>query len=155
LMSRSPDDRVTRDVGREICQRQGLKAYIVGTIAKFDRNYSIALEALNGQTGDSVALIQVEAQGKDGVLTALSQAASQLRKKLGESLSSIQKFDAKLEVTTSSLEALKEYAVGQDLQNGGQYLNSIDHYRRAAELDPNFAQAWTGMAVQYNNTNQP
>jgi serine/threonine protein kinase len=90
LMSRSPDDRVTRESGREICQRQGLKALIAGSIAKFDHNYSITLEALNGQTGDSLALTQVEAEGKDQVLKALSRAATELRGKLGESLSSIQ-----------------------------------------------------------------
>jgi eukaryotic-like serine/threonine-protein kinase len=64
LMSLSPDDRVTRDRAREICQRQGLKAFITGAIVKFDRNYSITLEALNGQTGEALALVQVEAEGK-------------------------------------------------------------------------------------------
>jgi serine/threonine protein kinase/predicted Zn-dependent protease len=155
LMSRSPDERVTRESAREICQRQGLKAFIAGSIAKFDRNYSLTLEALNGQTGDSLAIVQVEAEGKDQVLKTLSRAASELREKLGESLSSIQKFDASLEVTTSSLDALKEYAQGEDQQNKGQFLKAIEFYRRATEKDPNFAQAWLGLAVQYNNTGQP
>jgi len=122
-MSLSPDEHVTRDRALEICQRQGLKSYIAGAIVKFDRNYSITLEALNGQTADQVALVQVEAEGKDQVLKALSRAASELREKLGESLSSIQKFDAKLEVTTSSLEALKEYALGRAEQDRGQFFS--------------------------------
>jgi len=155
LMSLSPDERVTRDRAREICQRQGLKAFITGAIVKFDRNYSITLEALNGQTGDELALVQVEAEGKDQVLKALSRAASQLREKLGESLSSIQKFDAKLEVTTSSLEALKEYASGRNEQDKGQSFKAIEFYRRATETDPNFATAWLGLALQYANTGQP
>ena len=155
LMSLSPDERVTRDRAREICQRQGLKAYIAGTIVKFDRNYSITLEAINGLTGDALALVQVEAEGKDQVLKALSRAASQLREKLGESLSSIQKFDAKLEVTTSSLEALKEYAFARSEQDRGQFVKAIEFYRRATVLDPNFAVAWLGLALQYNNTSQP
>jgi len=83
LMSLSPDERVTRERAREICQRQGLKAFIAGTIVKFERNYSITLEALNGQTGDQLALVQVEAEGKDQVLKALSRAATELREKLG------------------------------------------------------------------------
>jgi tetratricopeptide (TPR) repeat protein len=155
LMSRSPDERVTRELGLGICQRQGLKAFITGTIAKFDRNYSLTLEALNGQTGDSLALVQVEAEGKDQVLKALSRAASELRRKLGESLSSIQKFDAPLEVTTSSLDALKEFALGRDEGNKGQFLKAIPFYQRALEKDPSFAVAWLALAVQYNNTNQP
>ena len=155
LMSRSPDEPVTRDTAREICQRQGLKAFIAGSIAKFDRNYSLTLEAINGHTGDSLALVQVEAEGKDEVLRALSRAASDLREELGESLSTIQKFDAKLEVTTSSLEALKEYALAQGEQNAGRTSKAIEHYRRAADRDPNFALAWLGLAVQHNNTGQP
>jgi len=155
LMSLSPDERVTRERAREICQRQGLKAFIAGTIVKFERNYSITLEALNGQTGDQLALVQVEAEGKDQVLKALSRAASQLREQLGESLSSIQKFDAKLEVTTASLEALKEYALGRSEQDKGQFFKAIEFYKRATELDPNFAVAWLGLALQYANTSQP
>ena len=133
LMSRSPNEQVTRVIGREICQRQGLKAYIAGAIARFDRNYSLTLEALNSQTGDSLAIVQVEAEGKDQVFKALSRAATELREKLGESLSSIQKFDARLEVTTSSLDALKEYALGQNESSKGQYLKAIEFYRRALE----------------------
>ena len=155
LMSLSPDERVTRERAREICQRQGLKAFIAGTIVKFERNYSITLEALNGQTGDQLALVQVEAEGKDQVLKALSSAATQLREKLGESLSSIQKFDAKLEVTTSSLEALKEYALGRSEQDRGQFFKAIEFYKRATEIDPNFAVAWLGLGLQYSNTSQP
>ena len=155
LMSRSPDERVTRERAREICQRQGLKAFIAGAIVKFDRNYSITLEALNGQTGDQLALVQVEAEGKDQVLKALSRAATQLREKLGEELSSIQKFDAQLDVTTSSLEALKEYALGRAEQDRGQFFKAIEFYKRATEMDPNFAVAWLGLGLQYSNTSQP
>jgi tetratricopeptide (TPR) repeat protein len=155
LMSLSPDERVTRERAREICQRQGLKAFIAGTIVKFERNYSITLEALNGQTGDQLALVQVEAEGKDQVLKALSRGATELREKLGEELSSIQKFDAKLEVTTASLEALKEYALGRSEQDRGQTFKAIEFYKRATEMDPNFAVAWLGLGLQYANTGQP
>ena len=155
LMSLSPDERVTRERAREICQRQGLKAFIAGTIVKFERNYSITLEALNGQTGDQLALVQVEAEGKDQVLKALSKAATELREKLGESLSSIQKFDAKLEVTTSSLEALKDYASGRSEQDRGQFFKAIEFYKQATQKDPNFATAWLGLGLQYANTGQP
>ena len=155
LMSLSPDERVTRERAREICQRQGLKAFITGAIVKFDRNYSITLEALHGQTGEALALVQVEAEGKDQVLKALSRGATELREKLGESLSSIQKFDAKLEVTTSSLEALQQYALGRTEQDRGQSFKAIEFYRHATEIDPNFATAWLGLGLQYANTSQP
>jgi tetratricopeptide (TPR) repeat protein len=110
---------------------------------------------LHGQTADQLALVQVEAEGKDQVLKALSRAATQLREQLGESLSSIQKFDAKLEVTTASLEALKEYALGRAEQDRGQFFKAIEFYKRATELDANFAAAWLGLGLQYSNTSQP
>ena len=155
LMGRSADDRVTQEVAREICQRQGLKAFLAGSITNLGTSYVITLEAINGQSGDEIAREQVEAASKEQVLKALTQAASKLRQKLGESLSSIQKFDAPLELTTSSLEALKAYSLGAEQSTRGKFLEAIPFHKRAVELDPNFAYAYAGLAVQYNNTNQP
>jgi len=156
LMGRSPDDRVTKEMAREICQRQGLKAFLAGSISNLGSSYVIALEAVNGQSGDVIASAQEEAGSKEQVLKALGSAASKLREQLGESLSSIQKFDAPLEeATTSSLEALKAYSLGNEQSIGGKWLQAIPFYKRAVELDPNFALAYIGLAIQYGNSNQP
>ena len=155
LMGRSPDERVTAEIGREICERQGLKAVIVGAIAPLGSHYVISLEALNGRTGEVLARDQSEAESKEQVLKALSRAASQLREKLGESLGSIQKFDAPLEVTTSSLEALKAFSLGLEQTQSGLFLEAIPFYRRAFELDSQFAYAYGTLAVNYYNTRQP
>lgn len=155
LMGRSPDERVTAEIGREICERQGLKALIIGAIAPLGSHYVISLEALNGRTGEALAREQSEAESKEQVLKALSRAASQLREKLGESLGSIQKFDAPLEVTTSSLEALKAFSLGLEQTQSGQFLEAIPFYRRAFELDSQFAYAYGTLAVNYYNTRQP
>ncbi|HET9531493.1 MAG TPA: tetratricopeptide repeat protein, partial [Blastocatellia bacterium] len=156
LMGRSPDDRVTKEVAREICHRQGLKAFLAGSISNLGSNYVIALEAVGGQSGEEMAREQVEATSKEGVLKALSQAASKLREKLGESLQSIRKFDAPLEeATTSSLEALKAFSLAREQQTKGKFLEAIPLYKRAVELDRNFASAYAGLAVQYLNTSQP
>jgi tetratricopeptide (TPR) repeat protein len=150
FMGRPPDDRVTRDVAREICQRQGLKATLLGSIAKFDRNYAISLEAINAQSGEAIARQQVEAEGKDQVLKALGGAVTKLREKLGESLASLQKYDAPIEqATTSSLDALKDFAQGNELFAQGKALAAIPFYQRAVELDPNFALAWATLARVY------
>ena len=156
LMNRSPDERITRDIAREICQRQELKALIAGTIAKFDRNYSLTLEAINCQNGETIALTQAQADGKDQVLTSLSSAATDLREKLGESLSSIKRFDVPIDqLTTGSLDALKAYSLGFDRSNRGKYFESIPLFRHATELDPNFAYAYGLLAGNYNILNQP
>ncbi|HYV06802.1 MAG TPA: protein kinase [Blastocatellia bacterium] len=155
LMGRSPDERVTAEIGSEICERQGLKALIVGAIAPLGTHYVITLEAANGRSGEVLAREQTEAESKEQVLTALSLAASRMRQRLGESLGSIQKFDAPLEVTTSSLEALKAFSLGVEQTQSGKFLEAIPFYKRAVELDPDFAYAYGTLAVNYYNTKQP
>jgi serine/threonine protein kinase/tetratricopeptide (TPR) repeat protein len=154
LMNRSPEETVTPTIGREICQRQGLKAMLTGSIASLGRNYVINLEAVNAQTGEVLASEQSEAEGKEQVLRSLGEAATQLREKLGESLSSIQKFSLE-QVTTSSLEALKAYSLGAEQNVKGKYFESISSLKHAIELDPNFASAYSLLAGNYTGTNQP
>jgi len=155
FMGRSPDERVTRDVAREICQRQGLKAMLVGSIASLGNHYVITLDAINAQTGDAIAREQAESENKEQVLHALSEAAMKLREKLGESLQSIQKFDAPIQqATTSSLEAFKALSLGVEQQLKGKYLEAIPFFKRAAEIDPNFALAYARMASIYYNSRQ-
>jgi eukaryotic-like serine/threonine-protein kinase len=155
FMGRSPDERVTRDIAREICQRQGLKALLAGSISALGSQYVVTLEAINAQTGDTIAREQAEAESKEKVLSALGQAASHLREKLGESLGSIKKYDVPVEqATTSSLEALKAFAIGNDQRQRGQALASVSSFKRAIELDPNFAMAYARLAVFYGNSAQ-
>ena len=152
FMGRSPDDRITRDVGIEICQRQGIKALLLGSIAPLGSHYVISLEALNAQTGDTFARDHIEAESKEQVLSALSTSAWRLREKLGESLSTMKQFAVPIDqATTSSLEALKAYATGNELRSRGQQLESAPFYRRAVELDPNFAMAHARLAVYHGN----
>ena len=155
FMEKPPDERITREVAREICERQGIKAMLLGTISSLGSHYAISLEAVNAHTGDSIASEQVEADGKEQVLKALGQAASKLREKLGESLSSVQKFDAPIEqATTSSLEALQAYSRGFEKHSNGKYNDAISFYKDAIARDPYFAIAWSRLASCYNNTRQ-
>lgn len=111
LMGRASDERLTQDVGRELCQRTGSKAVLGGSISSIGNQYIVGLNASNCRSGDSLAEEQVRASGKEDVLKALDRAASSLRGKLGESLASLQKFDAPIEATTTSLDALKAYSM--------------------------------------------
>ena len=152
LMDHKPDERITKDLAREISQRTNAKAIISGSIASLGNNYVITLEASNAQTGDSIAHQQVEAVGKEQVLKSLDKAATDLRQKLGESLASIQQYTTPLEqATTSSLEALKEYSAGLALHNRLDEEGSIPHLKRAVELDPNFASAYAVLGVASGN----
>jgi hypothetical protein len=113
LMSRPAGTKLTPEVTRELCQRAGSKASIAGSIASLGSQYVLGLKAVNCQSGDPLAEKQVTAASKEKVLDALGEAASKLRTDLGESLATVQKFDVPLEqATTSSLEALKAYSLG-------------------------------------------
>jgi serine/threonine protein kinase/Tfp pilus assembly protein PilF len=154
-MGRSPSERVTGEVAREICERENIKAALNGSISALGSQYVILLDALNCRTGDSFARTQFTAESKEKVLAALGEAATQLRGKLGESLASIQKFDRPIqEATTSSLEALKVYSQAVQIDDAGQDLAAIPLYERAVELDPNFAAAYSRLAAIYANTGE-
>src|SRR5262249_1893547 len=123
-----------------------------GSIARFDRRYSITLEAVNSQTGETIASAMAEAEGKDQVLRALGSAATQLRQRLGESLASVQKFDVPLEqATTSSLEAFKAWSRGMEATRRNAGVDAIPFYKHAKELDPNFAKADVSLSLAYGN----
>jgi eukaryotic-like serine/threonine-protein kinase len=152
FMGRAPDTRVTNEVGREICQREGIKAMLTGSIASLGSQYVVTLDAVNSASGDTLAEEQAQAPSKEQVLAALDSASSKLRAKLGESLSSVQKFDKPLaEATTSSLEALKAYSLGEAQHDNSEELAAIPFYKRAVDLDPNFAAAYAKLGTLYNN----
>ena len=154
LMNRSPNERVTTEVAREICERQGLKAFIAGSIALLGSRYVLTLETRNGRSGDVVVREQSEAAGKEQVLNALSAMVTKLREKLGESLSSIEQFGKQAQVTTSSVEALKAFSLGAEQVRKGLMRESIPFYKRAIELDPNFVFAYSILGVRYANLGQ-
>ncbi|MDX2040707.1 MAG: protein kinase [Acidobacteriota bacterium] len=152
FMNRAPDTPVTVALGREICQRQGLKAMLTGTIAAVGSHYLITLQAFNGQTGNSVARVQVEAESKVQVLNKLGEAATELREDLGESLRSVQQFNAPVEQgTTSSLEAFKAFSQGVEQQRGGKNVEAQAFYQRAVDLDPQFALAHARLSAIYSS----
>jgi eukaryotic-like serine/threonine-protein kinase len=155
LMNRSPDEQLTAPVAREIAQREQLKALLAGSIATMGSHYVLAIEAINAATGDVMAREQVEVASKEQLLTALGTATSTLRKKLGESLATIERFDVQLpRATTPSLDALHAYALALDEGRAIPRLEAIPHLRRAIEIDPNFAMAQALLAGMYSNTGQ-
>jgi tetratricopeptide (TPR) repeat protein len=150
LMSRPGSTKLTPEVTRELCQRAGSKAYIAGSIASLGSQYVLGLKAVNCQSGDPLAEKQVTAASKEKVLDALGEAASKLRTELGESLATVQKLDVPLsEATTSSLEALKAYSLGQKAWNEKGPAAALPYHQRAIELDPNFAMGYNAVANDY------
>jgi serine/threonine protein kinase/tetratricopeptide (TPR) repeat protein len=155
LMGRPAGDRLTPEITREVCQRTNSKAMLTGSIAPLGSQYVIGLKAVDCNTGDVRAEAQEQAAGKEAVLKALDAAAVRLRSKLGESLSSVQKYATPVEeATTPSLEALKAYSLGMKTSYAKGNTAALPFFQRAAELDPNFAMAYSWMASDYSTLNE-
>jgi eukaryotic-like serine/threonine-protein kinase len=154
LMGRTSNERITRDIARELCIRTGSKAFILGSISNLGGQYVIGVDAVGCSSGDTLAKEQEETATKQDVLQALGKAAASLRGKLGESLGTIQKFDVPVEATTASLEALKAFSMGITTFRTKGNAEAIPFYKRALELDPNFAVAYASLGVAYGNLGQ-
>jgi serine/threonine protein kinase/Tfp pilus assembly protein PilF len=155
LMGRQPNERVTREVAMEICLRTGSKAVLEGSISRLGSQYIVGLGAVNCGNGDTLAKEQAEASTKENVIKALGTVTSSVRSKLGESLASVQKFNVPIEATTSSLEALKTLSIGVTNQAERGDAEAIPFFKRAIEIDPNFAMAYARLAVSHGNLGQP
>ena len=153
LMGQPADARLTPEIARELCQRAGSKAYLSGSIASLGSQFVLGLNAVNCQTGDSLAEEQERATDKEHVLPAMDKAAAKLRAKLGESLGTVQKFDTPLaQATTPSLEALQAYSLGRQTMAGkGEHAAAVPLFQRAIRLDPNFAMAYASLGTSYSN----
>jgi eukaryotic-like serine/threonine-protein kinase len=156
LMTRPPETRLTRDVAREVCQRTESKAYIAGSIANLGSQYVVGLNSVNCQTGERLAQEQAVADDKEHVLKALDSAATKLRAKLGESLNTIQRYDVPLQqATTSSLEALKAYSMGDIARDRKGDAAAIPFFQHAVEIDPQFALAYDALGITFSNLDEP
>jgi serine/threonine protein kinase/tetratricopeptide (TPR) repeat protein len=154
-MTRPASTKLTPEVARELCLRSGSQAYVAGSIASLGSAFVLGLKAVNCQSGDTLVEEQVTAPSKEKVLDALGEAASKLRGELGESLTTVQKFDVPLaEATTPSLEALKAYSLSQKELNEKSAAASLPYARRAIELDPNFALGYLAVGLDYSNLNE-
>jgi eukaryotic-like serine/threonine-protein kinase len=151
LMNQPKQARLTPEIARDVCQRTASAATIEGSISNLGSQYVLGLKAVNCRTGDLLSEEQVTANGKEKILEALGTASTELRARLGESLASVQKYDAPpASVTTSSLEALQAYTLGNrttDVAN--DYAAAIPLFQRALSLDPNFAMAYLRLGQAY------
>lgn len=150
LMTLPPETKLTPGVARELCQRAASKGYLVGSISSLGSEYVLGLKAVGCQTGNTLAEEQMTAESKEKVLDVLGRAATKLRAELGESLGSLQKFNVPLvQATTSSLEALKAYTVGEMLFREKGSDAALPYHQRAINLDPTFAMAYLEVGNHY------
>ena len=155
MMNRPASEKITRDVAREICQRSNSKAMLTGSIVSIGDHYLIGLKAVECHSGDTITSAEATAENRDRVLKALGEAGNKLREKLGESLASVEKFNKPLDqATTSSLEALKAFTEGRRMSREKGEPAALPYYKRALELDANFARAYASLGSVYMNLDQ-
>src|SRR6202167_2273935 len=156
MMDQKPDVKLTPEIARELCQRAGSAAVLDGSITQIGTPYLLTLKAVNCVNGESLASTEAQASDKSHVLDALGTMASEIRNKLGESLSTVQKFDTPLEqATTPSLDALKAFSSGRKVQSTAGDAAAIPFLKRAIELDPNFALAFAWLGLTYVDIGEP
>jgi DNA-binding winged helix-turn-helix (wHTH) protein/tetratricopeptide (TPR) repeat protein len=152
LMSLSPAARITNQIAHDICVRDAAAATIDGSISSLGKSYVVTLQAITCPGGATLAREQVQADDKEHVLNAVGTAATAMRARLGESRSTIEKLNRPLEqVTTGSLEALQSYTEGYADLRAGRFLAARRLFERAIALDPNFAMAYYGLSLAFNN----
>ena len=152
MMDQSPDAKLTREIASQVCVRTGSAAVLDGSIAQIGTQYSLIFKAVNCLSGESLASTEAEASDKNHILDALSKAATAMRRRLGESQNTVQKFDTPLEqATTPSLEALKAYSTGTMMFWGkGEHAAAVPFFQRAIILDPNFSMAYAVLGTVYD-----
>jgi len=155
LMGRPKDTQLTPELAREVCQRTISAAVLDGSIAQIGTHYLLTLRATACANGDVLARTEAAAPDKNHVLDALGKITSQMRRKLGESLASVQKYDVQpSDVTTPSLEALRAYSLAVHAMQSNKPAESVTLFREAIRLDPNFAKAYSGLAINYFNAGE-
>ncbi|MGA2262392.1 MAG: protein kinase [Acidobacteriota bacterium] len=156
LMKRAPDTAIVADIAREVCIRLGLKAYVIGSVSALGSHYVLQLKAVDAHTGRNIAMAQDEADSKEHVAAALDRASTDLRRKLGESLASVERRNKPLvQATTSNLEAFQQFSLGEELFRKGDWSGASGYFERATQLDPDFALAHFRLSITYQFNGQP
>ncbi len=155
MMGQKPDATLTPEIARELCQRTGSAAVLNGSIAQIGTRYLLTIKAVNCSSGQTLASTEAQASDKNHVLDALGKTASEIRNKLGESLSTVQKLDTPIEqASTPSFEALKAFSLGEKTWHENGEVHAIPFFRRAVELDPNFAMAYASLGLVYESVGE-
>src|SRR5215472_9881063 len=149
-------DKLDEQSARLVAVRQGIGTVITGSLSRRGDGYKLSVEALDGQTGNTIANAETNAANKDGVLLAVPELVAPIRKALGDTTpESVQLEAARGTFTAASLEVVHLYGVAMEQQFAGKMQDAFSSFSKATELDPNFARAYAGMAGTSGNLNRP
>ncbi len=148
LMMRPKDSPLTPAVAREVCVRNNGQEVIEGGVARFGAKYLLTLTATGCVDGKVIVADKAETTSREALLPALDSLVDRVRRSLGESSASVEKFNVPLASRqTASLDALKAYSEAKWLEHQGRLIESIPLFNRAIDLDPNFAMAYADLGA--------
>ena len=148
----NPTDKLDVQSARLVAVDQGVNAVITGEISRRGDKYDVSATALDPVSGKVLAKADVSSANKQEILSDLPKLAAPIRKALGDTTPPSVQFDAVSGgFTAASLEAVQQDAVGVEEQFAGKFQEAFDSFQKAAELDPKFARAYSGMAAMAQN----
>jgi tetratricopeptide (TPR) repeat protein len=151
-MHHKADEALTLELAREVCERNNAQAELEGAISMFGNKYLLIVNGTSCVSGKSVAGYKQLVSSKSDVLPALDAAARRVRKQLGESSASLERFQTPIvQATTSSFEALRAYTQALESSDRGDIAAEQTLFKRAIALDPNFASAYRGLSLSYHS----
>jgi eukaryotic-like serine/threonine-protein kinase len=155
LMNRAPNASIDEATGREICQRQALEAVILGSITKLGDRYVLVVRAVSPE-GANLASTENVVRNIGELPAALDRISAYLRKALGEPRRQIEESSLPLaEVTSSSLEAIRNFTAGKQNLYAGSLNEAGAYFRKALQLDPSFAMAREYLGIVYIHQGNP
>ncbi|WP_263357055.1 winged helix-turn-helix domain-containing protein [Acidicapsa ligni] len=156
-MKQKPDAEMTSSIARDVCERTNSQAVLFGNIARLGQHFLLTEEATSCVNGAMLANAKYEASTTEDLPHGIDKLAEGLRHGLGESRRSIARFDVPLfvSINTSSLEALKEYTLGATLADQGKYEDATNLMKKAIAADPDFAEAYYGLAAGLRALHDP
>jgi serine/threonine protein kinase/tetratricopeptide (TPR) repeat protein len=154
-MARGPDVALDDSLARELAVREGVKAFVTGTVSRVGGRYTVAAQIIGAEKGELLAGLRQTASDSNGVIPAIGRLSAELRARLGESLRNIRATPPLDQVTTTSLAALRLYTMGNRVSRAGNRDSAVKLFRRAVAIDTGFAAAYRALGNEYSDAAEP
>jgi serine/threonine protein kinase/tetratricopeptide (TPR) repeat protein len=154
-MERSPEAVFDDSLARDIAVREGVKAFVSGTVSRVGGSYTLTVQLTSAQTGEALTGLRETARDSSQLIAAVDRASKGLRHRIGESLRALDEMPQLSQVTTASLPALRRYTEANRLFVAGDRTGAIRLFEQAVAIDTGFATAYEAMAKVYGASAEP
>ncbi|HEX6316622.1 MAG TPA: protein kinase [Gemmatimonadaceae bacterium] len=139
---------------RELAEREGAKAFVVGEVARLGNGYQVTARVIATAAGTEALTAKATAKNDDELIGAVESVGRQLRRGIGESLRSVLDTPPLAEVTTASLPALRLMTTARRYHNEARFREAVAMANQAIAIDTALAAAYTALFASYTNLNE-